>query len=529
MAQKLCRVLVVGNVEGKFDELIKKVNAVDKKAGPFELLFCVGEFFSKDDHEANKKLLSFQIKLPIQTYILGPSSLETEQYYPAEGCDICENVFYLGKSGIFKSANGLKIAYLSGTESGHFGSHAFDKSVVNDLLYPVKAMHGYLGCDILLTSEWPKDISKFSTNIINHQVEGSMLISQVASALKPRYHFAGLHCHYERTPYRNHRVLLDVAQHVTRFIGLNCVGNKSKEKWLYAFNITPIAGISKDQLVQQPDNTTEFPYMDILTDIMKEEKQKEHDNRPQGAYTKFDLTYVEENSHSRKRKNDEDDNPSKKPYECWFCLSNVKAEKHLIVSIGETCYAAMPKGPMSNDHILIMSIEHTQSLVGANDNVKTEIRKFINAYTLFCSQQNKALVAYERNYKTGHVQINLIPVPNNVVKYLHSSFVKEAEQKEISLITLDKEKEIFDVVNPGIPYFYVELPDGSKLYTDKLKNFPLQFAREVLASHKILDCPEKEDWKDCTLTKEEETSVTAELKELFKPFDFTNDSDDDDE
>lgn len=44
------------------------------------------------------------------------------------------------------------------------------------------------------------------------------------------------------------------------------------------------------------------------------------------------------------------------PDSCWFCLSNVDAEKHLIVTVGNLCYMAMPKGPLTDDHVMVMSI-----------------------------------------------------------------------------------------------------------------------------------------------------------------------------
>lgn len=44
------------------------------------------------------------------------------------------------------------------------------------------------------------------------------------------------------------------------------------------------------------------------------------------------------------------------PGSCWFCLSNIGAEKHLIISVGDFCYAAMPKGPLTEDHVLVMPV-----------------------------------------------------------------------------------------------------------------------------------------------------------------------------
>ena len=60
---------------------------------------------------------------------------------------------------------------------------------------------------------------------------GSTSLGDLALALRPRYHFAGLEgCYYERLPYRNHKILNEGAKHVTRFLALAKVGNAEKKK-----------------------------------------------------------------------------------------------------------------------------------------------------------------------------------------------------------------------------------------------------------------------------------------------------------
>lgn len=43
--------------------------------------------------------------------------------------------------------------------------------------------------------------------------------------------------------------------------------------------------------------------------------------------------------------------------------------------------------------------------------------------------------------------------------------------------------------------------------------------RLVIAS--VLGSPEREDWKACSQTEEEEKACAAQFKEAFKPFDFS--------
>jgi hypothetical protein len=63
-------------------------------------------------------------------------------------------------------------------------------------------------------------------------------------------------------------VLQEAAQQCTRFVALAPVENKSKEKSLYAFNITPLRGLTRAQLTEQPANASEFPYMLLLGDMI---------------------------------------------------------------------------------------------------------------------------------------------------------------------------------------------------------------------------------------------------------------------
>lgn len=140
--------------------------------------------------------------------------------------------------------------------------------------------------------------------------------------------------------------------------------------------------MEQSELVVQPPNTTEFPYMQILEEFYKKcvfkklffkknffrQREIENSNKHSGVQFFYDMdANLEEEDKvdrggRRKRPWQNSDNAlsqSKQNFEleaCWFCLSNADDNKHLIVSVGSTCYAAMPKGPLCDDHMLIMSI-----------------------------------------------------------------------------------------------------------------------------------------------------------------------------
>ena len=45
--------------------------------------------------------------------------------------------------------------------------------------------------------------------------------------------------------------------------------------------------------------------------------------------------------------------------------------------------------------------------------------------------------------------------------------------------------------------------------------------REVLASEAILNIPDKSDWRQCQISKEEEETLARRFRKDFEPFDFT--------
>jgi hypothetical protein len=46
MPPKVMKILACGDVCGNISQLVKRVEAVNKKAGPFEMVLCVGQFFN---------------------------------------------------------------------------------------------------------------------------------------------------------------------------------------------------------------------------------------------------------------------------------------------------------------------------------------------------------------------------------------------------------------------------------------------------------------------------------------------------
>ncbi|XP_049831273.1 CWF19-like protein 1 [Schistocerca gregaria] len=525
MTEKI-KILVCGSVDGDFTTLFKRVENVNKKNGPFEFLLCVGNFFgqSADSWQPYK---AGMLKVPLPTYILGPTSDDQlSNYDNLDGCELCPNVSYIGRRGLFSAMSGLKLAYVGGTEAetdekprGYNFTKA-DVTSVRDVC--LRGKPSFRGIDILATSSWPKDVTRLGQDKTVKISKESHLLSWLAVQLKPRYHFCPAdEQYYERRPYRNHSSSGDIT-HTTRFIALARVGNRQKEKWLYALSIDPIEKMRAMELYQQTTDQTECPYSGsmLLPSITQNKEEKSN------QYF-FDMDAPEDHGSRKRKSRGSDGGPERKQPPvfdqgtCWFCLASPEVEKHLVISIGTEAYLALAKGGLVADHLLILPIGHHQSLASLPESVAKEIKKFKSAIKKYFNKRQKAPVFFERNYKTSHLQVQVVPVNLRVVNMLKDIFQDYAEGEGIQLDELPEHAKLDQIAPPGTPYFYAELPSGEKLFHRIKKNFPLQFGRDVLASESVLNMVDRADWRDCKVSKEEETELTKTFRASFQPFDFT--------
>ncbi|XP_007575217.1 CWF19-like protein 1 [Poecilia formosa] len=547
MGDQPVRVLVCGDVEGRLSSLFNRVQAIQKKTGQFDLLLCVGEFFGVTP-EAEAEWQQYKTgakKAPIQTYILGAASQETVKNFPSsDGSELAENITYLGRRGVFTGASGLQLAYVGGREALQepAPAHCFTSKDLSTLVNSLTSSSKFRGVDILLTSQWPRGVWQYGNNPeVNTKSCGSSSIASLADKLKPRYHFAALEgAHYERLPYRNHVVLQENAQHVSRFIALATVNNPAKKKYLYAFNIVPMKSMDPTELVKQPQDVTESPYRRSAND--KTETQKPpfsttEEEEPVHQFF-FDLSRKQGGAprgRGGKRPSDgrgrdghfqgQPKQPRRHPQPtgpCWFCLASPQVEKHLVVSIGTHCYLALAKGPLTPRHVLILPIGHYQSVVELSSDVVEEMEKYKSALRDFYKSKGERCILFERNYRSQHLQLQVVPVPLNrcTTEDIKEAFMVQAQEQNMELMEIPQHTDLKQIAPPGTPYFYVELDSGEKLYYRIQKNFPLQFGREVLASEAVLNIPTRADWKECKQSREEEDDSCKQLRDDFQPYDF---------
>ncbi|XP_058826672.1 CWF19-like protein 1 homolog [Topomyia yanbarensis] len=523
------KILIVGDVCGKLKSFFSRVETLNKKTGPFDLVLCVGSFFGKspevaelNDYKTGKK------NVPVPTYILGPNDEASAKFYSnTQDGDICENLSYLGKRGIYSTSTGLKIAYVSGTEADNESGKKVpewkftkdDVVAVRDSCFASKSNMGdYRGVDVLLTSQWPIGIREQ----VKH---GSKQIAWLANAIKPRYHFCGQNGDYfEPPPYRNKPDKNTQMELATRFIALAEFGNQNKKKHIYALNVTPVDKMRIIELIQKTTDEIVSPYASM---DFGEEQKGSRGNR--GDQYFYDMNNYDDSRGNKRRSqgnrisanfDPKRQKPSFDQEKCWFCMSSGSIEKHLIISVGDHFYLALAKGPINDTHILILSITHIQNASLLSPEQWSELNKFKSALAQFFKDREETIFLYERNYKTGHLQINAIGIDNNVAWKIKHVLEDKSEEHNLTLETVELAASPADMPQKT-PYFVAELPDGTMMYTKQMKQFPLHFGREIICADNLLNCEEKIDWRQCNLEKEAEEAMAKSFRESFKPYDFT--------
>ncbi|KAJ4708650.1 zinc finger CCCH domain-containing protein 64 [Melia azedarach] len=604
------RILLCGDVLGRLNQLFKRVQSVNKSAGPFDALLCLGQFFpdSPDRLDEFMDYVEGRSEIPLPTYFIGDygvgaakvlmvaSKSSANQGFKMDGIKIANNMFWLKGSGKF-TLHGLSVAYLSGRRSSdgqQFGTYSQDDV---DALRALAEEPGVV--DFFLTNEWPSGVTnKAATSDIPPGISDSLgcdsTVSELVAEIKPRYHIAGsMGVFYAREPYSN----ID-AMHATRFLGLAPVGNKAKQKFLHALSPIPASTMSAAEISMKSPNTTTSPY----TFVDQAANSKEGTKRPStnvsdSQYWRYDVSQkrqkhgggdgdgdgdklcfkfiysgscprgekcnfrhdtdareqclrgvcldfiikgkcekgpecsykhslqTEDESHSHRRTRSENAG-SNRSKECWFCLSSPNVESHLIVSIGEYYYCALAKGPLVQDHVLIIPVEHSPNTISLSLECEKELGRFQNSLKMYFKKQGKEAVFFEWVSKRGtHANLQAVPIPSSKAAAVKDIFNLAAEKLGFKFMSMqstsnsDGRRSLRTQFDKNFNFFYVELPGGALLshVVEENEKFPAQFGREVLAG--LLNMADKADWRNCMVGKEEEIKMAEDFKKRFEEFD----------
>ncbi|QCD80291.1 hypothetical protein DEO72_LG2g612 [Vigna unguiculata] len=522
-------------------------------------------------------------------FLLQASKDSANRGFMMDGFKVCHNLYWLKGSGKFPLF-GLSVAYLSGRKSSsvqQFGTYSEDdvdalRAIAEEpeivdlfLTYPSIVVN------YLMYRQTASDIPAGASDVVG----SDSTISELVQEIKPRYHIAGTKgIYYAREPYTN----VD-AVHITRFIGLASVGNRNKQKFIHAISPTPASTMSSTEIAMKTTSTTLSPYTFVEKRTSPVDSTKRSsDSISESQYWRYDVSqkrqkhetgqadklcfkFVSSGScpHGEKchfrhdtdareqcrrgvcfdllnkgkcergpdcsfkhnLQDGGDSHPSRRPgsgrsKECWFCLSSPNVETHLIVSIGENYYLALAKGPLVEDHALIIPVEHMPSTLSMSSESEIELSRFQNSLKNYCRLQEKEVIFFEWvSIRGTHANLQAIPIPSSKAVMAEKVFNLAAQKLGFEFVAKtfdsisDGRKFLKTQIDGGSSLFYAQVPGGKILlhHVEKNEKFPAQFGREVMAG--LLNMADNADWRNHKHSKDEETKIVKNFKSRFQEYD----------
>ena len=185
--------------------MFSRIKKLQSKGQNFSCVFCVGAFFPNDNSDCPdwNKYKTGEETIPLQTYILGPSTVSESRFYAGldNGGDLCELITCLGRCGLYKTLDGLRIGYLSGSSNKNDQNYAVQENAnlkFKSLINPNDST-GKVGCvlnekrmiisvDIFISSSWPMGISNLGNSPDDPALleAGNIDVARSSRELKPR-------------------------------------------------------------------------------------------------------------------------------------------------------------------------------------------------------------------------------------------------------------------------------------------------------------------------------------------------------
>jgi len=100
------RILVLGAANGRLTEIFAKLSSLNAKAGPFDIVLCLGDLFGEAEDEYLQQLIAGEVEIPVSTYFtVGRRELpQPVRMLVGHGGQVCENLFFLGRESFFNGS-----------------------------------------------------------------------------------------------------------------------------------------------------------------------------------------------------------------------------------------------------------------------------------------------------------------------------------------------------------------------------------------------------------------------------------------
>ncbi|XP_064385474.1 CWF19-like protein 1 [Halichondria panicea] len=97
--------------------------------------------------------------------------------------------------------------------------------------------------------------------------------------------------------------------------------------------------------------------------------------------------------------------------------------------------------------------------------VLEELGKFKSALRKYFNSKDQSCVIFERNYKSQHLQLQVIPVTKILSDALRQALIDYGRSMGVWLETVPRETPPSELAYTGVPYFLAEFNDGKNVFT----------------------------------------------------------------
>ncbi|GFY98454.1 CwfJ-like family protein [Actinidia rufa] len=578
------RLLLCGDVLGHLNQLFKRVSSVNKSTGPFDALLCVGQFFpDSSDHLGEfMDYIEGRSEIPLPTYFIGDYGASAMKVLSAATKDPANLGFKMGwfEAPLFEGLigrcasrleelGGLSVSYLSGrhsTSSQQFGTYSQDDidalrafaeepgivdfSAISELVIEIKPRYHVAGTKGVFYAREPYanteavHVTRFlglgavgnkdrqgayaadkgsgrHTFLAFELKASTMSASEIGmkptnttlcpftSVDKAAHTDGAAKRPIDKAP-ESQYWRYDVSQKRQRH------GDTEGNKLCFKFLSTGSCARGEKCHFQHDGDAREQCSRGVCFDFLNKGKCE----RGPDCNFKHSLQDEDKSFPNRRRGSGNTSTNTDRSSDCWFCLSSFSLESHLITSIGEHYYCALAKGPLVEDHVLIIPIEHTPTTLSSSSECEPELIRFQNSLKKYFKNQEKEVVFFEWFSTRGtHANLQVIPIPSSRASVVKDIFNLAAQKLGFKFTEIKKGRKSLQMkFDRKCSLFYVELPGDTILYhsVEENETFPAQFGREVLAG--LLNMADRADWKNCKLGKEEETKMAENFKNRYQEY-----------
>ncbi|XP_066586976.1 CWF19-like protein 2 [Prorops nasuta] len=189
---------------------------------------------------------------------------------------------------------------------------------------------------------------------------------------------------------------------------------------------------------------------------------------------------------------------SKSVDNCSWCIDSDHMLKHLIVSMDSKICLTLPAHvSLVEGHCVLSPVQHVPCEVQIDEDVSERLMVYKTTLFKLFKEENKSPIffeIYKNRHKYPHMQIQCIPLPDDISSMAPMYFKKAILESEIEwasnkkLVEI-KQKEIRNVIPKGLPYFAVDFGQqyGFAHVIENEFMFPANFATEIIGGMLDLD------------------------------------------